>query len=367
MEDIQKHLYVLILAGGGGTRLWPQSRDILPKQFMALFGGKSLFQLTLERAMLLTTPDKIFISTSDKYYKIILSETKKIPAENIICEPMRRDTALAEGVGAVYIHKKDPDAIICNFASDHLITPLHLFVQQMLFAAKVANETNLFTAIGIVPDRPHTGMGHMKAKKPLSGYTETVLVGEKFVEKPPLDLAEKYTQSGEYFWNAHLFVWKARVFLDLLKKYSPKTYVFLPRLEKSLGTNSERQVLQQTFQMAPTLATDYAVAEKLSKYACIPAKFTWSDVGDWEEVWKHLAHDPNGNTVISGKGHGQYVSVNSTNNLVIINKPLISSAELHDMIIIDTPDALMICPKKDSQSVKKIVQALKDQQLEKYL
>lgn len=367
MEEIQKHLYVLILAGGGGTRLWPQSRDASPKQFMTLFSGKSLFQLTLERAMLLTSPDKIFISTSEKYFSLIHSLAKKVPAENIICEPMRRDTALAEGVGAVYIHKKDPDAIICNFASDQLISPLPIFVRQMKYAAQVARQTHLFTAIGIVPDRPHTGLGHMRARKPLAGYDDEVLVGEKFVEKPPLELAEKYTASGEYYWNAHLFVWEAKVFLDLLKKHAPKTYTFLPRLEAALGTDKENQVLNQTFQMAPTLATDYAVAEKLEKYACIPAKFTWSDVGDWEEIWKHMPHDSDGNAVIGNKTTAKIIGVNSKNNLFVIEKPLIATVDIQDLVIIDTKDALLICSKKESQSVKKIVQSLKDQDLTKYL
>jgi mannose-1-phosphate guanylyltransferase len=367
MEEVQKHLFVLILAGGGGTRLWPISRDASPKQFMKLFGGKSLFQLTLDRSLLLTSPDKIFISTSEKYFEIVHQEAKSIPAENIICEPMRRDTALAEGVGAAYIHKKDPQAIICNFASDHLISPMHVFVKQMKLAAKVAWETNLFTAVGIVPVSPNTGLGHMLARKPLEGYPESVLVGEKFVEKPPLELAEKYTQSGEYYWNAHLFVWKAEVFLDLLKKYSPKTFTFLPKLEAALGTEKENQILHQVFQMAPTLATDYAVAEKLQKFACVAAQFTWSDVGDWEELSRHLPQDDQGNVVLGKPNNGNIVGINSKNNLFIIDKPLIATVGLQDMIIINTPDALLICPKKESQSVKKIVQALRDKKLDKYL
>jgi mannose-1-phosphate guanylyltransferase len=367
MDEVQKHLFVLIVAGGGGTRLWPISRDASPKQFMSIFGGKSLFQLTLERALLLTLPERIYISTSEKYKKIIRQLAGKIPAENIICEPMRRDTALAEGVGATYIHKKDPDAVICNFCSDQLIAPMHQFVKQMKMAAKIANDSGLFTAIGIVPTRPHTGMGHMFAKKSFSQYGEDVLVGEKFVEKPEFELAKKYTESGEYYWNAHLFVWKAKVFLDLLKKYSPKTYAFLPKLEEALGTEKENQVLNQVFQMAPTLATDYAVAEKLNKYVCIPATFTWSDVGDWEEVARHLPGNSDNNSLVSSTKDVKIIGISSNNNLFYVNKPVIAAIGMENMIVIDTPDALLICSKKDSQSVKKVVQYLKDNNLTKYL
>jgi mannose-1-phosphate guanylyltransferase len=367
MEEIQKHLYVLILAGGGGTRLWPESREQNPKQFLKIFGGSSLFQQAIDRAVHLTSPDKIFISTSEKYYSLVKKEARKIPAENIIREPMRRDTALAEGVGAVYIHRRDPEAVICNFPSDHLISPLPSFVAQMKQVAKIAYETNLFATVGIVPTRPHTGMGHIRARHPFPGYPESVLLGEKFVEKPPLEVAEKYTSSGEYFWNAHLFTWKAKVFLGLLKKCVPKTYSLLPKLEAALGTEKEKQTLQLVYQMAPTLATDYAVAEKLRKFICIPAKFTWSDVGDWAEVWKHLHQDSEGNVIMSGNGRGNFVGVDARNNLFILDRQLIATVNLHDMVIVDTQDSILICPKDDAQAVKKVVQILKDKELTKYL
>jgi len=365
MNNNKNHLFVLILAGGGGTRLWPQSRDKSPKQFLKLFNGKSLFQHALERAFALTSPENIFISTSEKYTKIIHQEAKKIPAENIIPEPVRRDTALAEGVGAAYIYHRDPDAVICNFCSDHLIGPLSFFTRQMGKVVKIAEETKQFVAVGITPAFPNTGMGHIRARKPWTSESEDVLIGEKFVEKPPLELAEKYTESGEYYWNAHLFVWKAKVFLDLLKLHAPKTYAFIPKILASIGTEEEKSVLQHAYQMAPTVATDYAVAEKLKKFVCVPAKFNWSDVGDWSEMWKQLLKDDSGNAIIGNKN--MHINLDSENNMIIVDKKLIATSNIKNMIIIDTPDALLICPKKDSQSVKKIVEALKEKELKEYL
>jgi len=357
---------VLILAGGGGTRLWPVSRDESPKQFLRIFEGKSLFDHALHRALAITTADKIFISTSEKYFSLIKSTATKIPAENIIREPMRRDTAMAEGVGATYIYHRDPEAVICNFPSDHLISPLSPFIDQMKLAAKMAAETDLFVTLGVKPTRAHTGMGHIKAIKKFKNLPG-VLVGEKFVEKPPLEVAKMYTASGQYYWNAHLFTWKAKVFLQLLKKYAPKVYSQLPRLQAVLGTDSERQVLRSAFQMAPTLATDYAVAEKLRKFICIPAKFTWSDVGDWKEVWNHLPKDAQGNVIFSTLGKGDFIGVDSSNNLLMLDKQLVSIVGLSNMLVVDTEDAILICPKDDAQAVKKIVEMLKEQGLTKYL
>lgn len=367
MDQIQQHLYVLILAGGGGTRLWPQSREANPKQFMRLFGGKSLFELAMERALKLTTADKIIINTSAKYYDLIRKEAKQVPAENIICEPMRRDTALAEAVGALYAFKKDPEAVVVNLTSDHLITPVWDFARQVHHVARIAQETNMLVTIGIRPNKPHTGLGHIRARKPYPGYQENILLGEKFVEKPPYELAEKYTESGEYYWNAHIFTWKAKLFLDLIKKHAPKTYSMLPKLLDAIGTEKEKQTMQLVYQMAPSIATDVAVCEKLTKFVCVPARFKWSDVGDWAEIWKNLHHDQEGNVVMGNEGKGEYIGLDSKNNLLILDRQMIATIGLSDMVVVDTGDAILICPRKDSQSVKQIVQILKEKKMDKYL
>ncbi len=364
MDEIQKHLFVLILAGGGGTRLWPKSREAFPKQFLKLFHGKSLFRLALDRSLRLTTPDKIYISTSDKYFSLVKKEAGKVPAENIIREPMRRDTALAEGVGATYIYNRDPQAVICNFPSDHLISPVSTFETQMKELVRLAFETELFATIGIKPTYPHTGMGYIKTTP--SKYSTTKL-GEHFIEKPSLVKAKRYLRGRDYYWNAHLFTWKAKTFLNLLKKHAPKTYSLLPKLEQAIGTDKEKQVLQLVYQMAPSISTDFAVAEQLRKFLVMPAKFDWSDVGDWSEIWKHLPHDSQGNVIMGKNGNGKLIGLNSKNNLLILDKKLVTLVGLQDMIIVDTPDAILIGPKENAQHVKAIVQQLKDQNLSEFL
>jgi mannose-1-phosphate guanylyltransferase len=366
MENFQKHLYVLILAGGGGTRLWPQSREESPKQFAKLFEGESLFEITLHRALETVNPDHIIVSTAAKYLKLVRSIAKDIPPENIISEPMRRDTALAMGVACSLALKLDPQSVIVNMASDHLIHPLDVFIHQVKKAAQIAFEYNQFVTIGIKPRFPHTGMGHIHAKKP-HPQIKGVLLGEKFVEKPPLPVAEKYTQSGEYFWNTNLFVFKSQLFLDLLAKYSPKVYTHLPKLISDWGTDRERETLQMTFQMSPSIAVDYAIAEHLRRFVCIPAEFHWTDIGDWKEVYNNLPHDPGGNVIEGPKGRGEYIGINSKNNLLFLDKKVIATVGLQDMLIIDTPDALLICPKDEAQGVKQVVQALKEGNLTEYL
>lgn len=366
MDEVQKHLYVLILAGGGGTRLWPISRDETPKQFSRLFQGKSLFTITLERALKIVPPSHVYINTSAKYVPTIKKMARNIPPENIIGEPMRRDTAMAHGVGALFIYQQDPQAVVVNLASDHLISPITTFVSQIKTAAQFAYENDYLITIGITPRFAHTGLGHIKASRPWNAYPN-ILVGEKFIEKPPLEVAQKYTDSGKYYWNAGIYIFKVKLFLDLLKKYSPKTTSLYTKLLDARGTSTEKQVMQTAYQMAPSISIDYAVSEKLAKFACLPSHFEWTDVGDWKEVWKNLPKDSQGNVIEGPKGKGEYIGINSRNNLLFLDKKIVATVGVEDMLIIDTPDALLICPKDDAQGVKQVVAALKEQELTKYL
>ena len=355
MDAVQAHTYVLILAGGGGIRLWPLSREKSPKQFLKLFQGKSLFGLTLDRAKKITDVSRIFISTSNHYLSYVQKNSPGVPSGNIIGEPMRRDTAMGMGLPALYIYARDPEAVIINLASDHLIKPVSIFVKDMLLAAKIASEANKVVTVGIKPLFPHIGMGHIK----FAGQ-----VGLKFIEKPPLELAKKFTASGNYYWNANLYVWKARLILNLLKKHSPKTVANFPIFEKSIGTDKEKQAMQQVFQMAPKFSIDFAVSEKMHNFICLPANFSWTDIGDWSEVYNNLEHDKLGNAIV---GRGEFIATEAKNNLIMLNKKLISVIGLDNIIVIDTKDAILICNSKDDQAVKKVVQILQEKKMDKYL
>jgi mannose-1-phosphate guanylyltransferase len=358
MDKVQEHTFVLILAGGGGTRLWPMSRDASPKQFLKLFGGKSLFELTLERARRIAPLSNILISTSVRHLPEIKKHVPGIPEENLIGEPMRRDTALAMGLGAAVIYNRDPEAVIVNLASDHMIKSLALFVRDIGKAVKLADESHNLVTIGIKPRFPHTGMGHIKVSKG---------IGVKFVEKPDLATAKKLTSSGDYYWNANLYVWRAKTLLDLLKTHAPKTYVNLPKIITGIGTDRERSAIQLAFQMAPTISIDFAVSEKLSKFGFIEAGFDWTDVGDWSELYSNLDKDALGNVIYSGKNKGKFIGVNTKNSLFMLDKKLVAAIGVENLMIVDTPDALLVCRADDDQAVKQVVQILKEKELKQYL
>lgn len=360
MEKIQDHIYALILCGGGGTRLWPYSREHSPKQFLKLFGGKSLFQLSLERAQKITSPSRIFIVTTSAYASYVRNVAKPIPSENIIIEPMRRDTAMATALGVSYIFQRDPQSIVVNLASDHLISPMSTFTSQILEAAHIAFTSGKFVDIGIKPTFPNTGLGHIKIGKKKN-------VGEKFVEKPDLELAKKYTSSGNYLWNTNIFIFTSKLMLNLLKKHAPKIYTFLPKILANIGTTQEKHIIHMAYQLSPSISIDYAIAEKLKNFVCLTAKFNWTDIGDWKAVWQNLPQDKLGNSILGTRGQAKYIGEDSQNNLLMLNKRLVATIGLHDMVIIDTSDALLICPKDMSQSVKQIVQMLKSQGLTKYI
>ena len=364
-KNLQEHLYVLILAGGGGTRLWPLSRENSPKQFLRLFDGQSLFDLTLNRAKKLAPTSHIFISTSAKYVSLFAKVAKEIPAENIIAEPMRRDTALAMGLGAAYIYHRDPQAVIINCPSDHLIKPEDTYISEIKKAATIAYERQKYVVVGKKPQYAHPGYGHIKIrgkKRPDGSF-----LGEKFIEKPPPDKAKEYAQSKNYFWNVGQYIWPAGLLLDFLKEYAPKTYSQLPKVLASLGTENEREALQLSFQMAPTVSIDYAVSEKLKDFVLFPVSFSWSDIGDWSEIKDHLSHDQLGNVIYGNRNNAQYIGVNSKNNLLILDKQLVATVGIENLLIVDTPESILICNVNDDQAVKQVHQTLKEQGLTKYL
>jgi len=362
-ENYEDHLYALILAGGGGTRLWPKSRDKTPKQFLKLFKNETLTQITVKRFRKILPYERIFIVTvSEEYKKEILKEIPNFRSQNIIVEPARRETGPAHGLGALYIQQKDRDAVIITESADRLVSPLGLYLKTLTAAAKIAYEEEGMVAIGVKPRYPQPGYGHIKRGQkltPVNGVKFFKL--EKFVEKPPLVLAKKYTASGNYYWNAGQFVWKASVLLDALAKYAPDIKVQLDEIAKgkSLATSYENM---------PKIAIDYAVAEKAKNFKLAVADFFWTDIGDWKEVWENLPKDNLGNVIIDGEEPGgRVINLDSSDALVHTDGRLIAVVDVDNIVIVDTKDALLVCSKSKAQNVKKIVEELKKEKDSKLL
>jgi mannose-1-phosphate guanylyltransferase len=369
MEKAPDHFFLLVLCGGGGTRLWPRSRNQEPKQFSKLLNERSLIQITYDRFKKFLSPEKIFVvTTTQRYAKIVRNQLPRIPKDNIIVEPMRRNTAMAHGLGAVYIKARDPEAVILNEYSDHIVHDVKDYLKTYTLAGKAAAEGNWLVAIGIKPAFPHTGMGHIKARKTWKKIgARPIYRVEGFTEKPDYQKAKKFTETGYYYWNAGLYVWKASTYLQAIKKHEPRAGKSLVKIEQALGTKDEQKVVKQAYQVAPDIAVDYAVSEKAKNFLMIEANFDWVDIGDWEIVYQVSKKDNQGNVVIKHGKRGEFIGVNTKDSLIHFDDQLIATVDVEGLIIVDTKDALLICPREKAEEVKKFVQKIKKLGKREYL
>lgn len=362
-DSYKDHMYALLLAGGGGTRLWPKSRNETPKQFLKLFEKKTLTQITYKRLRKLFDKDKIYIVTvSNAYKKELLNQIPGFPEENIIVEPARRDTGPAHGIGAAYIYKKDPEAVIVTEAADRLIKRVRTYLSTLKKAAKVAYEEKVLVTIGIEPTYPHVGLGHIKRGKKWKALGKTNFYKvDKFVEKPPLKLAKKYTDSGDYYWNAGQYVWRADSLLKAFENYEPEIKKQIDRVLKAFGTRKEKKIIESAYKKMPKIAIDYAVSERSDSLYVVPGKFIWTDIGDWKEVWNNLKKDEMGNVIIDGEEPGgEIINIDTSDALIHTDGRLIAVIDVDNVVVVDTKDALLIAKKSRAQNVKKIVNTLKE-------
>jgi len=361
-SNYKDHLYALIVAGGGGTRLWPRSRNKTPKQFLPLFGGKTLTQITARRMNKIIPWERIFVvTTTQKYKKEILKEVPKMLASNIIAEPMRRNTAPAHGLGAAYIAHADPDAVILNESADHLVIPESGYFKTMKTAAEAAFSGNWLIATGIRPTYPNVGYGYIKRGDKWKSFGhKSVYKLDKFTEKPELSVAKRYLASGEYFWNANQFVWRADSILAALEEHEPKVGNGLKKIADAIGTSEIEKVTKQEYEKMPEISVDYAVAERAKNFLMVVADYTWTDIGDWNEVWNNLQKDHSGNVIIDGNDPGgEVLNIDTSDALIHTNGRPIAIIDVDNIIVVDTKDALLIASKSRAQNVKKIVNQLK--------
>jgi mannose-1-phosphate guanylyltransferase len=358
---------MVVLCGGGGTRLWPRSRKQTPKQFIKLLDDKTLYQEAVERVEGLIPPERIFVITNKRYVDEIKKESPLIPEENIIAEPAKKDTAMAMGVAAAYIHQQDPDAVIVNLASDHRIGDVEEFRKTIQIAAEVAYEDEHIVTVGINPSYAHTGLGYIHAKEELKKVGKLpVLEVEGFTEKPKLTTAKAFLATGEYFWNANLYTWRTKTVLQAFKDYAPELYSLINNIQNSIGTENEEQVLKEEYQKAEKISIDYAISEKVDKMLMVPGDFGWSDVGDWSVVHE-LGEKTEGGNVVIQHGKGGYIGKDVSNCLIHSDDQLVAVIGLQDMVVVDSEDVLLICPKDKTQEVKPIVKKLKDEGKDEYL
>lgn len=367
-NDYLKHTYICLLAGGTGTRLWPRSRKESPKQFSALFHRHTLFQQTIKRVRSLIPLSRVFVITNQRYGEDIQRQEPLIPEENIIAEPEKKNTALAMGVAAAYIHKKDPDAVVINLATDHLIQDLDLYRKTLKQATKVAYQEKLIVSVGIEPQFPHTGLGYIEtgARMRKVNGAEVYKV-TAFTEKPDEKTAKKFIKAGNYYWNANNYVWPTQTILDEFERIDPELYQNIYAIYQALDQPNLPKVMKQEYAKARSDSIDYAISEKTDKLVVIPGTFGWSDIGDWKVVYELSSKDEDGNVVISHGPEGNHYGIDTHNSLIHFDDQLIATIGVEDLLIINIKDALLVCHKDRAEDVKKLVKSLKEKKLKKYL
>ncbi|MEX0896245.1 MAG: sugar phosphate nucleotidyltransferase [Patescibacteria group bacterium] len=360
--------FAIVLAGGGGTRLWPKSREKTPKQFLKLLGSETMMQLTVNRINKLIPWERIIVVTNELYQKEVAKQLPKLPKTNIIAEPAKRDTALAMLAGAIVAKKHNPDAVVINCASDHIVHDDAEFLRVMTAASKVANEHKYLVSVGITPTRPATGFGYIRIGSDLGKIDTglTLFKVESFTEKPNRATAQAFISTGRYFWNANMYVWSADNLITAFEKHMPEMMELVqPLLSGTI--ESFHKKLPAIYEAAPAIAIDYAISEKADNLTLIPGDFGWNDVGDWKVVHELGVKDQDNNVIISDQSTQQVLTHKSQNNLIHTNGKLIALAGVNDMVIVDTEEILMIVPKNESQDVKKLVERLKEEKKKQYL
>ncbi|GAA5141966.1 mannose-1-phosphate guanylyltransferase/mannose-6-phosphate isomerase [Thalassotalea piscium] len=353
----------VILSGGSGTRLWPLSRKQYPKQLLNLAGGEyTMLQDTLKRVSHIDAP--IIVCNEDHRFMVAEQcHSMGITPKSILLEPVARNTAPAIALAAYQALSFDQNAVIAVFPADHVITNAEAFQNALNIAIAEAQNNKLVT-FGIVANKPETGFGYIKADKSAKGLAYHV---EKFVEKPDLATAQQYIESGDYFWNSGMFVFKAEVYLKALEQSNPKITRACEKSLKLAKTDLDFiRVDKEAFKQSPDDSIDYAVfedaAEQSNNVRVVPMDAGWSDLGSWSALWDILDKDKNANAFV-----GDVISINSNNNLVHSPKKLVATIGLENLVIVDTDDALLIANKDQVQDVKKVVGQLKKYQRDEHL
>jgi mannose-1-phosphate guanylyltransferase len=356
----------LIMAGGKGERFWPKSRQSLPKQFLSLTGdGKTMIQLTVERISPLVKLEDVYIATNESYRKLVKQQLPGLPDKNILCEPVGRNTAPCIGLGAAHVLEGcrgagEDDAVMIVLPSDHLIKHNDVFIDTFTKACEVAEEGENLVTVGITPNYPETGYGYIRYDK--DNARGAAFAVRQFVEKPDLDTAKGYLESGDYLWNSGMFVWKASTIMECFKRFMPSTHEGLGTIAAAIGTPDEDKVLKEVFPTLESQSVDYGIMEKADGIFILPGSFGWDDVGSWLAVGRIRENDSDGNVT-----SGNVVAVNTRDCVIEGQDKLIATVGLRDMVVVDTDDAILISTKENAGEIKQVLAKLRDEGKSQYL
>ena len=374
-------LYCVIMAGGSGTRFWPESRTSRPKQLLRLVGQQTMLRETFERLTGLVPPERVLAATSRDLAPAVAAELPELPAGSILAEPCKRNTAPCIGLAAFELLRRDPDAVMAVLPADHVISPADGFRRAVALAdSLVVQAPQYLITFGIRPSYPAEIFGYIE-RGPLANQLFPHAQGEsaaalpageksplvykvvKFREKPSADVARQFLAAGNYYWNSGIFVWKASTILELLRRHQPALYAHLERIAGAAGKPRYMEVLEREFAAMEAISIDYAVMEHAADVLVIEAPFDWDDVGSWQAMARLRGADANGNTVV-----GRHLGIDTLGTIVRTSEDhLVVTIGLRDCVVVHTPDATLVADKHQEESVRKVVQMLQQRGWTQYL
>ncbi|MGB8474310.1 MAG: mannose-1-phosphate guanylyltransferase [Candidatus Acidiferrum sp.] len=384
MPDEKLSTHAVILAGGRGTRFWPRSRTRTPKQLLNIVGGDTMLEQTVERLLNIIPPQHIWTVTNTEQAGAVKKQLPAVARKRVLIEPIGRNTAAAIGLAAIQIrHAAKGDALMAVLPSDHFVADTEKYHRIVRAALEVARDPERMVVLGIPPTRPETGFGYIeRAGDSLHSLGFPVFAVRRFTEKPKLEVAQQYVASGNYQWNAGMFFWRVSTFLENLRRFLPKTHEALESLAETMGKKTYERRLRAIYPRLENISVDYALLEPATrsgdtdlatdvqvgsgasspKAFVIPADVGWSDIGSWAAVYELLAKQP-GENVLAGRG----LTLDASGNFLYSPTKFIAAIGVRDLIIVETPDALLVVPRDRAQEVAKIVKSLEERKLSKLL
>ena len=355
-------MYSLIMAGGIGKRFWPRSRRSKPKQLLDIVSSASMLRLTYDRLKNISEEKKIYAVANPGLKESILEELQEMPTSNYITEPCGKNTAPCIGLSAAIIAERDPDAVIGVFPADHLIRDTASFRRAVQTGYQVARDHDALVTFGIRPTRPATGYGYIQLNKKKPILDDTAFKVKTFAEKPNLETAKRFLESGEFLWNSGMFIWRAQAILNALRMFLPELHSSLQNITRAISKPGFETVLKKEWAAISSDSIDYGVMEKAKNVYVVRGNFDWSDVGSWDSVYEMQGKDKEGNLLF-----GENLVLSSEGNYIYSEKGIVATVGVKDLIIIQTKDALLIVNRHDSERVKEVVDYLEREKRQEYL
>lgn len=343
-------LHCVIMAGGSGTRFWPQSRKHQPKQLLNIVGEKTMIRATVERVLPLIPFDRMLVVTGGSHEDKIRAQLPEIDSNSVVAEPIGRNTAPCIALAAYKLRKIDPEGVMAALPADHLIGQEREFIKALQSAYNMALETQSLITFGVIPDRPETGYGYIQRGEVVAendGFQAYKTL--RFVEKPDLKTAQSYLAKGDYLWNSGMFVWKISTIIEAFERYLPALSRAMENVAPALNTDAEADAVNQLYEELPDISIDYGILERSEHVLVIPIDVGWNDVGSWTSLQNVWNTDEDGNAV-----KGQTLSLRSSGCVVSSPQKLTALVGVQDLIIVDTPDAILVCRKDSAQDIKQL-------------